>query len=122
MFSPIFHLYFLDGSDKIAVLGNHDQGEGRATELHLVSELENAGIRVLRNSSIKLSRGLADLYVAGTDDYRFSCDLEKALSRVPPNEFKILLCHSPDVRMGIKHGLEKYNSDTATTLSKCLRK
>ncbi len=94
----------LDGGDKIAVLGNHDQGEGRATALHLVSELESAGIRVLRNSSIKLSRGLSDLYVAGTDDYWYSCDLVRALSRVPPNEFKILACHSPDVRMGIKNG------------------
>ncbi len=94
----------LDGGDKIAVLGNHDQGEGRATALHLVSELESAGIRVLRNSSIKLSRGLSDLYVAGTDDYWYSCDLVRALSRVPPNEFKLLLCHSPDVRMGIKNG------------------
>jgi predicted MPP superfamily phosphohydrolase len=94
----------LDGGDKIAVLGNHDQGDGKKTELRLVSELERIGIRVLRNSSKKLTRGLSSLYVAGTDDYWFSCDLEKALRRVPQNEFKILLCYSPDVRQDIKNG------------------
>jgi len=93
----------LDGGDKIAVLGNHDQWDGKKTELRLVGELERVGIQVLRNSSKKLSRGLSSLYVAGTDDYWVSCDLEKALCRVPQNEFKILLCHSPDVRTGIKN-------------------
>ena len=93
----------LDGGDKIAVLGNHDQWDGKKTELRLVSELERVGIQVLRNSSRKLAHGLSSLYVAGTDDYWFSCDLEKALHRVPQNEFKILLCHSPDVREGIKN-------------------
>jgi predicted MPP superfamily phosphohydrolase len=38
------------------------------------------------------------------NDYWVSCDLEKALRRVPQNEFKILLCHNPDVRKGIKNG------------------
>ena len=93
----------LEGGEKIAVLGNHDQGDGKQTELRLVSELERIGIRVLRNSSKKLTRGLSSLYVAGTDDYWFSCDLEKALRRVPQDEFKILLCHNPDVRQDIGH-------------------
>jgi hypothetical protein len=93
----------LDGGDKIAVLGNHDQWDGKKTELRLVSELENVGIRVLRNSSITLSRGQSDLYVAGTDDYWVSCDIEKALNGIPPDEFKILLCHNPDVREDIKN-------------------
>jgi predicted MPP superfamily phosphohydrolase len=96
----------LDGGDKMAVLGNHDQWDGKKTELRLVSELERVGIRVLRNSSEKLFRGSSSLYVAGTDDYWFSCDLEKALRGVPQNEFKILLCHSPDVRHGIKSGIK----------------
>jgi predicted MPP superfamily phosphohydrolase len=92
----------LDGGDKIAVLGNHDQWDGKETELRLVGELERIGIQVLRNSSKKLSRGFSSLYVAGTDDYWVSCDLEKALCRVPQNEFKILLCHNPDVRTCVK--------------------
>jgi predicted MPP superfamily phosphohydrolase len=43
----------LDGGDKLAVLGNHDQWDGKKTELRLVRELERVGIRVLRNSSQK---------------------------------------------------------------------
>ena len=93
----------LDSGDKIAVLGNHDQGDGKKTELRLVNELERVGIQVLRNSSKKLSRGLSSLYVAGTDDHWVSCDLEKSLNGVPHNEFKILLCHNPDVRADIKN-------------------
>jgi predicted MPP superfamily phosphohydrolase len=93
----------LNAGDKIAVLGNHDQWDGKETELRLVSELEGVGIQVLRNRSIKLTRGLSSLYVAGTDDYWVSCNLEKALRKVPQNEFKILLCHSPDVRGEIKN-------------------
>jgi predicted MPP superfamily phosphohydrolase len=94
----------LDGGDKLAVLGNHDQWDGKKTEMRLVRELERVGIRVLRNSSQKIVRGRSSLYVAGTDDYWISCNLEQALREVPPNEFKILLCHSPDVRQGIKSG------------------
>ncbi len=93
----------LEGGDKIAVLGNHDQWDGKKTEVRLVTELERVGIQVLRNSSKKLSRGLSSLYVAGTDDYWVSCNLEKALRRVPQNEFKILLCHNPDVRQDIEN-------------------
>ena len=94
----------LDSGDKMAVLGNHDQWDGKKTELRLVNELERAGIRVLRNRSEILVRGSSSLYVAGTDDYWFSCDLEKALHGIPQNRFKILLCHSPDVRQDVKDG------------------
>ena len=93
----------LNEGDKLAVLGNHDQWEGKKTERRLVKGLENVGIQVLRNQSMKLSRGRSDLYVAGTDDCWVSCDLEEALKEVPSDEFKILLCHSPDVREDIKN-------------------
>ncbi|MGD1973703.1 MAG: metallophosphoesterase [Desulfobacterales bacterium] len=93
----------LKEGDKFAVLGNHDQWGSKKAELRLVNELENVGIRVLRNSSIKLSRGRSDLYVAGTDDLWVSCSLKDALQEVPSNEFKILLCHNPDVRQDFKN-------------------
>jgi predicted MPP superfamily phosphohydrolase len=93
----------LDSGDKLAVLGNHDQWDGKETELRLVGGLESVGIRVLRNNSEKLVRGLSGLYVAGTDDYWFSCDPERALHGVPQSQFKILLSHSPDVRYEIKN-------------------
>ena len=81
----------LGSGDKMAVLGNHDQWDGKKTELKLVSELERVGIRVLRNRSEILVRGSSSLHVAGTDDYWFSCDLDKALRGIPQNQFKILL-------------------------------
>ena len=93
----------LDAGEKMAVLGNHDQGAGKQTELRLVRELETAGIRVLRNRAKRLVRGPSHLYIAGTDDYWFNCDLDEALGDVPPTGFKILLCHSPDVRQLIKN-------------------
>lgn len=94
----------LDAGEKMAVLGNHDQGAGKQTELRLVSGLESAGIRVLRNRSINFVRGRSSLYVAGTDDYWFDFDLDKALADIPEAGFKILLCHSPDIRQHIKPG------------------
>jgi len=96
----------LDGDDKLAVLGNHDQWDGKKTELSLVSGLESAGIGVLRNSSKKIVRDRSTVHVAGTDDYWISCNLDKALSKVPPDAFKILLSHNPDVREGFKNGTQ----------------
>ncbi|MGD8298777.1 MAG: metallophosphoesterase [Desulfobacterales bacterium] len=93
----------LDDGEKIAVLGNHDQWEGKKTELRLVSGLESVDIQVLRNSSKKMTRRHSSLYIVGTDDYWVSCEIEKAFYKVPQNEFKILLCHSPDVREDVKN-------------------
>jgi predicted MPP superfamily phosphohydrolase len=94
-------LKHLKGGDKIAVLGNHDQWDGKATENRLVKELEGIGIRVLRNCSTHLRRGKDRLYFAGTDDVWFSYDLDAALREVPNNAFKILLTHSPDATSDI---------------------
>jgi hypothetical protein len=87
----------LKGGHKMAVLGNHDQWDGKTTERRLVTELERIGIRVLRNSSEKLTRGNTSMHIAGTDDYWFSYNLTNALKDVPNNSFKLLLSHSPDV-------------------------
>lgn len=82
---------------KFVVLGNHDQWDGKETELRLVRELERVGFQVLRNRSSQLHRGAARINIAGTDDYWFSCDINKALGKVPPDEFTILLSHNPDI-------------------------
>jgi len=92
----------LKKGNKIAVLGNHDQWDGKTTEHLLVSELERIGIRVLRNGSEKLTRERASIYVAGTDDYWFSYNLADALRDVPKNSFKLLLSHSPDITNDIQ--------------------
>ncbi len=91
----------LKAGEKIAVLGNHDQWDGKATEKRLVHELERIGIRVLRNTSMPICRGTERMHIAGIDDIWFSCDLPKALYDIPNNAFKILLSHSPDVTSDI---------------------
>ncbi|HJP18890.1 MAG TPA: metallophosphoesterase [Nitrospinota bacterium] len=89
---------------KIVVLGNHDQWNGKDTEIRLVSELERIGFHVLRNRSHKISRGDESVYVAGTDDYWFSYDIDSALRDIPEDSFKLLLSHSPDVTEDIQKG------------------
>jgi predicted MPP superfamily phosphohydrolase len=91
----------LNTRNKMAVLGNHDQWDGKKTELRLVNELEGIGIHVLRNHSVKLTRDDASIYFAGTDDMWFSYDFAKAMRDVPADEFKIVLSHNPDVRRDI---------------------
>jgi hypothetical protein len=96
----------LKGSDKMAVLGNHDQWDGVETEQRLVNELEKMGFFVLRNSSMPISRGKESIYIAGTDDIWFSYNLTKAIHDVPNNAFKILLSHSPDVTTDINKDMK----------------
>lgn len=74
------------------VLGNHDL-------LEMVPTLERMGVRILLNESVQLQRGTAEIMLAGVDDPHFyKChDLKKALSTVVPDEFVILLSHSPEI-------------------------
>jgi predicted MPP superfamily phosphohydrolase len=95
----------LEKGPKLAVLGNHDQWDGKKTEQHLVSELERIGIGVLRNSPRIIFRGKDRITVAGTDDVWFSCNLHQALKGVSPDSFTVLLSHSPDIR----ESLESHN-------------
>ncbi len=96
----------LKDSDKIAVLGNHDQWDGIETEERLVNELKKIGFFVLRNSSMPITRGKESIYIAGTDDIWFSYDFTKAMHDVPHNSFKILLSHSPDVTTDINKDMK----------------
>ena len=88
----------LDGGPKIAVLGNHDQWDGKETENRLVTELQRIGIDVLRNRSKTLARENDRIVWVGTDDIWFSYNIDLALKDVPSEKFTIALCHSPDVR------------------------
>jgi len=81
---------------KLAVLGNHDQWDGLDTEKRLVAELENVGIRFLRNSALQVARGSDTLHIAGIDDVWFSHDLDRAIKKIPLEEFKIF---SPTARI-----------------------
>lgn len=74
------------------VLGNHDL-------LEMVPGLERLGVQMLLNDTAQLQRGAAEIMLAGVDDPHFyGChDLEKALSAVVPDQFVILLSHSPEI-------------------------
>lgn len=74
------------------ILGNHDL-------LEMVPELERMGVQMLLNDAVQLQRGTANIVLAGVDDPHFyKChDLEKALSATAPDQFVILLSHSPEI-------------------------
>lgn len=88
----------LEEGPKIAVLGNHDHWDGKETEQRLVSELEQIGIVVLRNSSQMITRGKDKIAIAGTDDVWFTSNIRKALRGISQQQFTLLLSHSPDIR------------------------
>lgn len=74
------------------VLGNHDLPE-------MAPKLERMGVRMLLNDAARLRRGTAEIALAGVDDpHSCNChDLRKALSAVLPDQFVILLSHSPEI-------------------------
>jgi len=73
-------------------LGNHDF-------IETVPLLEAMGIRVLLNEAVAIQRGDEAIWIAGTDDCHFYqvVDLSKALGGIPPDGFKILMTHSPEL-------------------------
>jgi predicted MPP superfamily phosphohydrolase len=69
------------------VTGNHDWASGGMHEL--LSLLEAKGVSVLRNDYALLSRGAADIILAGTDDPNGPADMEKPaelIRRIQKNE------------------------------------
>lgn len=74
------------------VLGNHDS-------IHMVTGLEQIGIRMLLNESAAILRQGQEIYLAGIDDaHHFGThDLEKAASAMPDKAFSILLSHTPEI-------------------------
>ena len=76
----------------LSILGNHDF-------IEMVPLLETMGIRVLLNEAVAIQRGDESIWIAGTDDCHFYevDDLPKALGGIPPDGFKILMAHSPEL-------------------------
>jgi predicted MPP superfamily phosphohydrolase len=88
-----------------AVLGNHEYWTDevdRVTQIH-----RDAGIEVLINESVGIAVGGTPWWLCGVDDiWEGKPDLERALSNVPDEVFKILLCHEPDYAdEAAKHGI-----------------
>lgn len=75
----------------LAILGNHDG-------CNVVNLLENLGISVLLNETIRLTREGESIYITGTDDVSVFYT-EKASNALveSPQGFKIALIHSPEL-------------------------
>jgi predicted MPP superfamily phosphohydrolase len=76
----------------VGVLGNHECFD-------LVAAFESMGLRILINESLTLQRDDQRIWLAGVDDpHYFGCsDVSLALANVPPNAFKLLLVHTPEI-------------------------
>jgi len=79
---------------KYAVLGNHDF---RFNPKEVQEGLEQAKIKVLRNSSTKIDFKGKPLWIAGIDDLTQAYpDINKALKNIPTNSDILLMSHEPD--------------------------
>jgi len=81
----------VEKSPVYAILGNHDN-------LEIGLELENLGVKVLLNDSVKLQKCDEFIELVGLDDghYYNSEDFNEAEENVKPDHLKILLSHSPE--------------------------
>ena len=80
------------------VFGNHDS-------IRMLPPMEEMGIRMLLNESVRLERGQQAIYLAGIDDahyYRVD-NLEKAAESIPQEQTSILLSHTPEVYRQVAH-------------------
>lgn len=86
-----------------AVLGNHDFWSGPEVTKRIHHDFENrAGIRVLRNQRVTLTKGKESIQLLGIDDYWNTWDLSKTMRKVPRQSVKILLSHNPDINHQIR--------------------
>jgi predicted MPP superfamily phosphohydrolase len=76
----------------VGILGNHDAAEE-------ASALERLGVKMLVNDALELCQGRDKIWIIGVDDpHYYGCDdLPGAMHAVPPDAFKILLVHTPEI-------------------------
>lgn len=77
--------------DILGVLGNHDC-------IEMTPDFEECGIVMLINDSWEISHNGQRIWIVGVDDphYYKTDDTRQAFQRVPENDFKIFLAHSPE--------------------------
>lgn len=74
------------------VFGNHDYWTRRIDRVR--DCLQGAGVRILTNESVQVHE---DLWLCGVDDVIAGRpDVPAALAAVPPEAFRLILCHEPD--------------------------
>jgi predicted MPP superfamily phosphohydrolase len=80
------------------VLGNHDT-------IKMAPGLEDMGVAMLLNESVRIERGGEAIHLAGIDDAHFFRvdNIEKAASDVPFDDFSILLSHTPEIYRQAAH-------------------
>lgn len=74
------------------VLGNHDRyGMGQL--------LEKCGVKMLVNDNVSIENNGEKIYIVGLDDchYYRSEDIQTAQKGIDDDQFKIMLCHSPEM-------------------------
>jgi predicted MPP superfamily phosphohydrolase len=77
------------------VLGNHEYWTDRVERVTDV--YRDAGIRMLINEAVPITVGNTLWWLCGVDDmWEGEPDLDKTLSDVPEEHFRLLLCHEPD--------------------------
>lgn len=90
--APLRELAAPDG--KLAITGNHDQREHRATIRRVIAE---SGLTNLNNSVFTVRRGESALHFGGVDSmYRHRARLDLVLNQLPEEGAAILLAHEPD--------------------------
>jgi predicted MPP superfamily phosphohydrolase len=74
------------------IFGNHDPAE-------IAFALESFGVRMLVNEALEIERGGEYIWIAGIDDpFDYHCDdLPAALGSIPPDAFRVLLAHAPEL-------------------------
>jgi predicted MPP superfamily phosphohydrolase len=77
------------------VYGNHDYYVGYVSQT--TASVRRAGMTLLRNQSVPLTRGKSQIFIVGIDDLwlRYA-NLPRALQSVPRDACKIALMHEPD--------------------------
>ncbi len=84
-----------------AVTGNHDYWEGVDD---IRQHLEPLGVEFLVNASKHVRWHDEEIWLIGIDDVWYGKpDVDVAFAGVPPDAFKLLLCHSPDFADNAAH-------------------
>jgi predicted MPP superfamily phosphohydrolase len=95
--------------DSFSILGNHDYGDytdwkSETAKIEnfqkIISSHETFGFKLLNNEHIKLKSGTDSMYIIGVENWGRPpfpqyANLEKAMTGIPENTFKILLSHDP---------------------------
>lgn len=111
-----------------SVLGNHDYGdyvswdspEAKANNLlDLYATHDEVGFRLMRDESIALEKDGQKIYLLGVENwgaggFKQKGDLDKALSSVPKDAFKVLMSHDPSHFDEI---ISKHETDVHLTLA-----